>query len=127
MDKMDTFGYELILNLYECDIKKFNRKDIEQYFIEICELIDMNREKLHFWDYEGVPKEKIPYDTPHLVGTSAVQFITTSNITIHTLDLFKKLYINIFSCKKFDKNKARKFTKKYFCAKKINTKFLIRR
>ncbi len=56
---------------------------------------------LYFWDDLGVPNEDQQTD-PKTKGTSAVQFILTSTIVIHTLDLMKSAYINIFSCKKFD-------------------------
>ena len=122
----NIFGYELILNLYDCSVEKFNRPGLETYFIELCNLIDMKREDLHFWDYEGI-EDEIPYDQPHLVGTSAVQFITTSNITVHTLDLPKKIYINIFSCKKFDPSIAKEFTEKYFESSECTSTFVERR
>ena len=80
------YGFELILDLHGCDVSKFNRKSIEGYMVAVCEAIGMVREDLHFWDYEGMPEEEIPKDS-HLLGTSAVQFISTSNIVIHTLNL----------------------------------------
>jgi S-adenosylmethionine/arginine decarboxylase-like enzyme len=55
-------------------------------------------------------------DTPHLKGMSGVQFITTSNITVHTLDILEAVYVNIFSCKEFDASLAELFTKKFFGA-----------
>lgn len=107
------YGKELIIDLHNCNPKKFNRKDIEQYFIDLCELIDMEREDLHWWDYEGYPEL---YDNApeHLKGISAIQFISTSNIIIHTLDDLKKIYINIFSCKEFDSHIVANFSKNWF-------------
>ena len=46
--KNGNYGKELILDLHECDPSKFNRKDLEQFCIELCELIDMNREEIHY-------------------------------------------------------------------------------
>lgn len=114
-----SYGKELIIDLHKCDVSKFNRKDIEQYFIELCDLIDMERCDLHFWDDEEVPKEEKQIDA-HTKGTSAVQFILTSNITIHTLDILKNAYINIFSCKHFDSEMALAFTKGYFKGSAVN-------
>ncbi len=107
------YGKELIIDLYRCDVSKFNRKSIKAWLDGLCKLIDMKQEDLHFWDYKGVPKAEIPKEV-HLVGTSAVQFITTSNIVIHTLDLIEEAYINIFSCKSFDDLAAKEFTAKWF-------------
>jgi len=114
MNKNKPYGQELILDLYGCNIDRFNRGDIEEFFEQLCKLVDMKRENLHFWDYEGVPEDEISYDQPHLLGTSAVQFISTSNIVIHTLSLVKECYINLFSCKEFNPTTAIKFTKEWF-------------
>ncbi len=119
------YGFELILDLHGCDVSKFNRKSIEQYMEAVCEAIDMEREDLHFWDYEGVPDEELPTEA-HLLGTSAVQFISTSNITIHTLELLEAVYVNIFSCKSFDQEIAEEVTREWFCAKKCKTHFIER-
>jgi len=122
---MKTFGYELILDLSNCSVEKFNRTDLTKFFVEICELIDMKREDLHFWDYEGY-EDEIPYDQPHLVGTTAVQFISTSNITIHTLEILKAVYVNIFSCKEFNKDVAENFTCNFFKGDIDNSHFIER-
>ncbi|GAG26482.1 unnamed protein product, partial [marine sediment metagenome] len=104
---------------------KFNRTSLENYFEKLCKAIDMKRCDLHFWDYEGVPVEDRPTE-PHLLGTSAVQFISTSNIVIHTLDLLGAVYINIFSCKRFDEKKAEEITKEWFGANGCRTQFIER-
>ncbi len=95
------YGFELIMDLHECDVSTFNRESLRGYFEKVCEAIDMEREDLHYWDYDGVPAEDRP-DEAHLLGTSAVQFISTSTIVVHSLDLLKAAYINIFSCKTFE-------------------------
>ncbi len=119
------YGYELILDLHGCDISTFNRASLRRYFAKLCKAIDMKRCELYFWDDVGVPaKEK--ENLPHTKGTSAVQFILTSNITIHTLDLLKAAYVNIFSCKQFDRKVAEKITKEWFGANKCRTHFIER-
>lgn len=117
---MDNYGIELILDLHGCSTEKFTREGLTEYFRQLCELIDMNREDLHFWDYEGFPEEKAAAPD-HLVGISAIQFITTSNITIHTLDVLKQAFINIFTCKDFSPELAVKFTEQYFRATQCRT------
>ena len=119
------YGYELILDLHGCDVSKFTRKSIKEYMVTVCDAIGMEREDLHFWDYEGLPEEEIPKDS-HLLGTTAVQFITTSNIVIHTLDLLKAVYVNIFSCKKYDTELAEKITREWFSATESKTHFIER-
>ena len=121
-----VYGQEVLLDLHECDSNKFTRTDIERYCEELCELIDMERCDLHFWDDLGVPEDEQQTD-PKTKGTSAVQFILTSTIVIHTLDLMKAVYINIFSCKEFDTDEAAKFTAKWFDSKDWNSNVVIRR
>ena len=105
------YGRELILDLHECDPRLFNRKDITTYFIEVCDLIDMKRGDLHFWDDVGVEEKQTE---PHLKGTSDIQFITTSNITIHTLDILETVHLNIFSCENFHGYIVEVFSVNYF-------------
>ena len=119
------YGFELILDLHGCDVSTFNRESLCGYFEKLCDAIEMEREDLHFWDYEGVPAEEISNEA-HLLGTSAVQFITTSNIVIHTLDLLDIIFVNIFSCKEFDRKAAETITKDWFGAKDCRTHFIER-
>ena len=119
------YGFELIMDLHGCDVGTFNRKSIQEYMAALCEAIDMEREDLHFWDDEGVPENERPKEA-HLVGTSAVQFIRTSNIVIHTLELLKAAYVNIFACKPFDDKVAEELTKDWFGAKECRTHFIER-
>ena len=107
------YGVELILDLHKCNAAKFNRSDIGRFFTEICDLIDVEQCDCHFWDFTGLPEE---YENApaHLRGTSAVQFISTSDIVIHALDLLENVYVNIFSCKAFDTDKAAAFTVRFF-------------
>jgi len=107
------YGYELILDLHDCDVTLFNRVCLDEYFEQICVAIDMKQCERFFWDDVGVPKEE-KQTSPHTTGTSAVQFILTSSIVIHTLDKLGKVYVNIFSCKEFDMTLASKFTEKWF-------------
>ena len=124
--KSQNYGKEVILDLHNCNSKKFTRKIIKTYFIELCDLIDMQRCKLSWWDDYGLPLEERQTE-PHLKGTSAIQFIMTSNITIHTLDIIERVYLNIFSCKDFDTKIVRDFTKNWFEGKVVNYKVIIRK
>ncbi len=118
MEPVPPYGMELVMDLHDCDHLQFCRESITAYFEGLCELIGMEREELHFWDYEpwqsgSAAKKNAP---SHLKGTSAVQFIRTSNITIHTLDDLHRVYINIFSCREFKTMKAVAFTVEWFGA-----------
>jgi len=122
---MKPYGKELVLDLHNCDPSGFNRKDIEEYFIELCIRIDMQRCEMHFWDDVGVTEEE-KQTSPHTKGTSAVQFILTSNITIHTLDILKKIFINVFSCKEFDVRTVEDFTVDFFGGEIVKSTMIVR-
>jgi S-adenosylmethionine/arginine decarboxylase-like enzyme len=109
----DNYGIELILDLHNCDVSTFNRQSIACYFVELCDLINMEKCDMYFWDDLDTPEAE-KQTSAHTVGTSAIQFILTSNITIHTLDLLQKVFVNIFSCKDFDVDQAASFTVQWF-------------
>ena len=119
------YGNELILDLHDCDVSTFTRESIAEYFSGLCELIDMKREDLHFWDDVGVAEED-KQTSPHTQGTSAVQFILTSSIVIHALDQLRAVYINMFSCKAFDPKVAEEFTIEWFGASHCSARFIDR-
>lgn len=119
------YGYELVLDLHDCNPEKFNRVDIDRFFTDLCRQISMEKCEVHFWDDVGVPSQE-RQTLPHTKGTSAVCFILTSNIVIHTLDLLKAVYVNIFSCKDFDPDLAAGFTKEWFEAISCNSTFIER-
>ena len=120
-----VYGYELVLDLKNCDTSRFNRESIDKYFTSICRLIHMEKCVVHFWDDIGVPPEDQQIE-PHTKGTSAVCFILTSTIVIHTLDLLEATYVNIFSCKSFNSSQAIDFTAQWFGGDVAKSHFLRR-
>ncbi len=120
-----VYGYELILDLHNCDPSTFNRKSIDQFFTDLCDLIEMDKCEVHFWDDVDVPPEEQQTE-PHTKGTSAVCFILTSTIVVHTLDLLGTVYVNIFSCKEYEADVAAEFTKKWFRGEIRNSTFIER-
>ena len=113
------YGKELILDLHKCDPSTFTRESITTFMHVLCSTIDMEACDLHFWDDLDTPEEEKETEE-HLVGTSAIQFIKTSNITIHTLDLMKRVYLNIFSCKEFDSDIVYTLVEKWFDGTIVN-------
>ncbi len=120
-----AYGFELILDLHDCDVSTFDRKSLDGYFKKLCKAIEMQKCERYWWDDVGVAEEE-KQTSPHTKGTSAVQFLLTSTIVVHTLDLLGAVYVNIFSCKSFDKKVAEKLTKEFFGAKEIRTHFIER-
>ncbi len=123
MTNHDPYGQECILDVH--DSCMFDREKIEHFCVALCDLLGMVREDLVFWDYADDPEEyeKAP---PHLKGTSAVQFIRTSSITIHSLDDMKRLYLNIFSCRPFDSLAVRRFVCEFTGGRVVNFTVLTR-
>lgn len=121
------YGPELILDLHNCDATTFNRKNLRAFGKAICKEIGMTPHKFRSepWDDDGVLEDECQVK-PETKGYSAIQFLMESHIVIHTLELTRSAYINIFSCKDFDRNKAKRFTKNWFGAKQISSR-LIRR
>ena len=109
------YGHELVLDLHGCDVGCFNRQHIDKFFSELCEIIDMEKCVVHFWDDVDVPVAE-QQTLPHTKGTSAVCFILTSTIVVHALDLLGAVYVNVFSCKSFDSELATEFSNLWFKA-----------
>jgi S-adenosylmethionine/arginine decarboxylase-like enzyme len=103
------YGLELLLDLKDCDLSDLNQKRLTAYFIQLCDLIGMKRhgEPVFWEDHSGIP---------HLHGLSAIQFIETSNVVCHALPLLRAVYLNIFSCKAFDAETAKKFSVEFWKA-----------
>jgi hypothetical protein len=95
----DGYGLELIMDLKGCDLSDLSREKLTRFVVELCELIDMKRHgDPVFWEDTS--------DIPHLRGISAMQFIETSTIVCHPLPMLRAVYLNVFSCKKFDTDVA---------------------
>jgi S-adenosylmethionine/arginine decarboxylase-like enzyme len=97
---MTVYGYSNTLDASGCDSARFTRENIEAFFVALCDAIDMERADLHFWGYDD--PEEYAAAPPHLKGTSAVQFIMTSTITLHALDDLGAVFIDLFSCKPYE-------------------------
>ena len=118
--KKKIYGKELILGLLDCDPKVIrSKKKILQYSKELCNLLKVKR-------YGKPICKRFALDTPYAAGYSWVQLIETSLVSGHFSELWNRAFINIFSCRLFNEKKAIDFTKKFFKAKKIKNRVLIR-
>ena len=118
--KQVTFGWELVLNLYDCDLKTISsKKKIQEYVNKLCRQIKMKKYGKTWIPYFG-------HKEPHTKGYSLVQLMETSSITGHFSEFKRSVYINIFSCKPYDQKKAKAFSKKFFKAKKVTATLLKR-
>ncbi|HBC72600.1 MAG: hypothetical protein UX91_C0004G0020 [Candidatus Amesbacteria bacterium GW2011_GWB1_47_19] len=117
----DQFGQELILDLYECDLKKISDGEgIRQFVIKLCrDVIKMKRYGEPLIPHFG-------HENPVTSGYSLVQLIETSSVTGHFSEYKLSVYLNIFSCKWFDADKTVEFCKKWFGAKRAEKRLIER-
>lgn len=100
------FGKECILDLKGCC--EITEPMLRKYVYDLCDILEMERhgECQIIW-----------FGEPPFEGYSLLQFITTSSITGHFTET--EAYINIFSCKPYDKNIVECFTRERFRATKV--------
>ncbi|HCM37502.1 MAG: hypothetical protein UV55_C0008G0077 [Candidatus Gottesmanbacteria bacterium GW2011_GWC1_43_10] len=121
--KRQMFGYgmELVVNLYDCDLKKISSKSaIQKFVITLCDKV------IHMKRYGKTLIPNFGHDNPTTSGYSVVQLIETSSITGHFSDSERSCYLNIFSCAPYDPQKTAQFCKGYFGAQKIDAFLIIR-
>ena len=130
----EPYGFELLMDLAGCNKKLFTKKMLSSYCKHLCGRTDMVPVKLVFWDQIwrlridrwisklthmlGITKADwkpgfASYED-HLNGITCVQFIETSNITIHTLSNTGTVLINFFTCKDFDRDIVLDFTREWW-------------
>lgn len=103
-----AWGLSCALDLRDCDpLVIRSRERIEQYVVELCELIGMKRygacQIIHFG--EG-----------RVAGYSMLQLIETSLISGHFANDTNRAYLDIFSCKGYDPAIVEAFSKIFFGA-----------
>jgi S-adenosylmethionine/arginine decarboxylase-like enzyme len=117
--KEKIYGKELILDLIDCQPEIICSKEkILEYSDKICNLIKVKK-------YGKLVIKRFALQSDW-AGYSFFQFIEESSISGHFLEKQNLAYINIFSCKNFDDKKVIDFSKKFFKAKKIKNRILIR-
>lgn len=103
------WGKMISIDLYQCDRTKVSSAPaIKKYIADVVKLIKM---KAHG------PTHIDRFGTGELEGWSAMQFIETSSITVHADEFDNRCFIDIFSCKPFDAQKALDFSIKSFGSK----------
>lgn len=105
------WGYHLTLDAGECDHEAIRSKTTIAAFTK--ELV----EKIGMVAY-GLPRI-VMFGTGGKKGYTLVQLIETSNITAHFVEEVDAVYLDVFSCKKFDSAVALGVFKKYFKPKSV--------
>lgn len=117
---MEYWGYHLILDCGGCDRKKMSDYDnVNTWIRQLVKDIDM----------QPIGEPRIEYtaaEFPDKAGFTVVQVIVTSSITAHFIDNLGQIYLDVFSCKKFDQEIVKASMVKHFGMKTARTYYLTR-
>ena len=116
----EYWGYHLILDCKSGDKKLISDKqNIKNFVVELVDRINM----VSF----GEPTvEHFASHDEKKAGFSLVLLIETSSIVGHFIDSSGDFYLDVFSCKKFDKDIVIECVKQYFSPFNIKEKYLLR-
>ena len=114
-----VWGISSAIDIYDCNPESIRDADfIRRFVVDLCELIEMKRfgetQVVHFGEEEKV------------AGFSMVQLIETSLISAHFANLTNAVYLDVFSCKMYDPEIVREFSKKYFGGTRSNLNVSLR-
>ncbi len=113
------WGLSSSIDLYECDPELIrDAEKIKEFVRQLVELIEMKAYGetivVNFGEDERV------------AGYSMMQLIETSLISAHFANQSNAVYLDVFSCKKFDPQVAADFAKKFFQAKRFVVNSVVR-
>jgi len=117
---MDYWGYQSIL---DCgggnQLLMSNRDNVERWIKKLVKDIDMSPVGNPVIEYTAS-------EFPDKAGFTVVQIIVTSSIVAHFVDDLGQIYLDVFSCKKFDTNIVKESIKSSFGCTKIRDYYLTR-
>lgn len=121
MKEERVFGYELLLDCYECKPEVCSELDhCYSYLDRIVPFIGMKKQ---------APPQIFRTDRksfPDKAGLSGWVPLADSSIVIHTLCKNNFVSIDVYSCKRFNPEKVVEFTRRYFNPKKIEKQYILR-
>lgn len=111
MEKMTYYGPHLTLDLGLCDVSILDSMEACFTFLyELPNIIDMNKiTQPYVFRYPGNFEEE--------AGITGCVIIAESHISVHTYPLKKFAFVDVFSCKSFNTEKAMKYIVDYFSSK----------
>lgn len=102
------WGKSAAIDLYECQHDRLTDPELLRSFVaQVVKVVNMEAHGLCHVERFG---------DEELEGYSAMQFIKTSAITVHLDEVGNRAFIDIFSCKDFDADKAEQFAQEFFGA-----------
>ena len=118
MKSQKPWGKSVSINLFDCELEMISSPEhIKQFVKGVIDLIDMVAHGPCYIERFGIGE---------LEGYSAMQFIETSSITVHCDEPGKRAFIDIFSCKDFDQDVAKDYSKKFFKAQHTTSTTMLR-
>lgn len=118
MTENTYWGYHLIINAADCNRNAVtNPEHIRNFAKKLVERIDMVA--------YGEP-QVIHFGEDNKAGYTLVQLIETSNICAHFCDDTGDAYIDVFSCKPYDKDIVLQMVDDFFLPARVNHTFLER-
>jgi S-adenosylmethionine decarboxylase len=116
----EAWGLSTSIDLHSCNRDTIrDSSKIEQFVVELCELIKMKRfgecKVVHFGEDEEV------------AGFSMTQLIETSLISGHFANKTNNAYIDIFSCRYYEPKIVADFAKKFFNAQYYKVSYVLRK
>ena len=121
MSKAGVFGYELLVDLYDCKPGACDDLTLCYNFLdEIVGFLGMEKQ---------APPSIFRSDAsrfPDKAGLSGWVPLIESSIVIHTLTPKDFITVDIYCCRAFDKKKAEEFCRKFFAPKSVETQFVER-
>ena len=119
--KNTAFGFELLLDLYDCRPGVCDDLTLcYQFLDEIVGYLGMEKQAPP--NIFRTPDEQFP----DKAGLSGWAPLVESSIVIHTLSPKNFISVDIYCCKEFDINKAKIFVRKFFSPKRMDEQFLLR-
>lgn len=113
-----VFGKELIIDGNQCEGEIRDRKHIQNFIDDLCELTKMKKKgETIFTYFEDNDYNRIR----DIVGWTILQVITLSNITIHINEISRTIYFQIFSCGDIKEDLINVLFQNYFKPKTIKT------
>jgi len=115
------FGYHMIMDCYGCNRKAIDSVEVcYKYLDKITEIMKVHKQSPPFVVYTDLIKY------PDKAGISGWVPIVESGVSIHTITPADFISIDIYSCKKYNIENVRDFTKKTFQPKEIEEKHFLR-
>jgi S-adenosylmethionine decarboxylase len=120
-DDVNGYGPHLTYDGYDADPTLLNNMQVVfEFLLKLPAIIGMNRlTQPYVISYDGAEK-------PNDYGVTGIVIIATSHISIHTYPYDKTFFLDIFSCKGFDREKALTFVRETFKVKQEEVELVVR-